>query len=137
MGSGYDAHLRYYKDDADITGDTFVSESLFQNAVDRYDIEDPRSQEPGHQSAIRDTSLRLKRNLLTDHKTAHVSLDGTAFSLGGGDVRWAAGGTYAYEKRRNTYRYLDIHGNSHDAEDVLGSGGSSASGDRRRKSVFS
>ena len=135
-GIGYDAHLRYYKDDADITGDTFVSESLFQNAVDRYDIEDPRSQEPGHQSAIRDTGLRLKRNLLTDHKTAHASLDGTAFTLGGGDVRWAAGGAYAYEKRRNTYSYLDIHGNSHDAEDVLGSGGSSASGDRRRKSVF-
>ncbi len=32
---GYDARLRYYKDDTDITGDTFVSESLFQKAVDR------------------------------------------------------------------------------------------------------
>ena len=135
-GIGYDAHLRYYQDAADISGDTFVSESLFQTVIDRYNIEDPLSQAPEHLLAIRETSLRLTRNLLTDHKTAHLSFDGTAFALGGGDVRWAAGGAYAYEKRRNAYDYLDVHGNSHDAEDVLGSGGNSASGDRRRKSVF-
>ncbi len=74
--------------------------------------------------------------MLTDHKTARVSFDGTTFALGGGDVRWAAGGAYAYEKRRNVYDYLDINGNSHNAEDVLGSGGNSASDERQRKSVF-
>ena len=135
-GIGYDAHLRYYHHDTDITGDTFVSESLFQEVIDSYNIENPFSQDPEHLSAIRETGLRLTRNLLTDHKTAHVSFDGTAFALGGDDVRWATGGAVAYEKRRNVYDYLDINGNSHNAEDVLGSGGNSASGDRRRKSVF-
>ncbi len=133
---GYDAHLRYYQDDTDVTGDTFVSESLFGTVIDSYNIEDPRSQESGHLSAIRETGLKLKRKLLTEHKTVHVSFDGTAFAMGGGTVRWAAGGAYAHEKRRNVYDYLDINGNSHDAEDVLGSGGNSATGERRRKSAF-
>ena len=135
-GTGYDAHLRYYEDDADTTGRTFVSESLIQGATDRYNIENPFSQDPQHLSAIRETGLRLVRDQSTEHKTARISLDGKAFALGGGDMRWAAGSAYAYEKRRNIYRYLDANGRTYDAQDVLGSAGNSASGDRRRKSVF-
>ena len=33
-GIGYDAHLRYYRHDALEVGDTFVSESAIQTAID-------------------------------------------------------------------------------------------------------
>ena len=50
-------------------------------------------------------------------------------------MRWAVGGEVAYEDRRNVYDYRDIFNGSHEADDVLGSGGTSASGERQRWSV--
>ena len=137
-GIGYDAHLRYYLHDAVESGDTFVSMSAIQRAVEegRYDIENPFSTDPEHLAAIRESGLRLTRDQVTDHKTARASLDGAAFKLGGGDVRWAAGAEVAYEDWRDLYDYRDIDNRSYKAIDVLGSAGNSASGERRRWSAF-
>ncbi len=131
VGIGYDAHFRYYRHDTAEDGGTFVSESAVQRAIDegRYDLK-------GHLGAIRETGLLLDRDRVTDHKAARVSLDGTAFALSGGDVRWAAGTEVAYEDWRNVYDYKDVLGGSHQAGDVLGSGGISAAGKRRRWSGF-
>ena len=137
-GIGYDAHLRYYRHDALEVGDTFVSESAIQTAIDegRYDLENPSSPAPEHLAAIRETGLQLNRDQATDHQTARVSLDGPAFALGGGDVRWVAGAEVAYQDWRDIYDYRDALNRSYDPGDVLGSGGHSASGQRRRWSAF-
>ncbi len=137
-GIGYDAHLRYYRHDAVVDGATFVSESAIQRAIDegRYDLANPLSTASEHLAAIRETGLRLTRDQVTDHKTARASFDGTAFALGGGDARWAAGAEVAYEDWRNVYDYRDIAGRSYEAGDVLGSAGNSAAGERRRWSGF-
>ena len=137
-GISYDVHLRSYLHDAVEAGGTFVSESAIQKAIaeGRYDLRNPLSTDPEHLAAIRETGLLLTRDQVTDHKTARASLDGTAFTLGGGDVRWAAGTEIAYEDRRNVRDYRDVLGVSHDVGDVLGSGGSSFSGQRRRWSGF-
>ena len=137
-GMGYELHARYYRHDADTRGDTFVSESLARKAIQegRYDIENPRSASPTHQSAIAETALTLDREETTDHKTVRIAFDGSAFELAGGPSAWAVGVAYADEKRRNRYAYHDAKGASYEATDVLGSGGDSASRDRQRKSVF-
>ena len=85
-GIGYDAHLRYYLHDAVETGDTFVSASAIQRAVEeeRYDVESPLSMDPTHLAAVRETGLRLTRDQVTDHKTARATFDGAAFEIGGG-----------------------------------------------------
>ena len=137
-GIGYDAHLRYYRHDALEVGDTFVSESAIQTAIDegRYDLENPSSPDPEHLAAIRETGLQLNRDQVTDHQTARVSLDGPAFALDGGDVRWVAGAEVAYQDWRDIYDYRDVLNRPYDPGDVLGSSGHSASGQRRRWSAF-
>ncbi|MYC27713.1 MAG: TonB-dependent receptor [Nitrospira sp. SB0662_bin_26] len=137
-GINYNTYVRYYRHDTLTIGDTFVSETLAQQAIEegRYDIENPFSTNPVHLAAIRDTGLRLTRDQVTDHKTARVSFDGQAFALGGGNVKWAAGAAFAHEERRNVYDYRDVGNRSYQASDVLGSAGNSFSGERQRWSAF-
>ncbi len=137
-GIGYDAHLRYYRHDATEAGDTFVSQSKIQSAIEegRYNLQNPLSRDAAHLAAIRETGLRLTRDQITDHKTARASLDGAAFALGGGDARWAAGAEVAHEDWQDVYDYRDVVNASYEASDVLGSAGNSASGQRRRWSAF-
>ena len=134
----YDGHLRYYRHDAVVDGDTFVSENLVRQAIDegRYDLENPLSQVPQHRMAVHDASLELTRDVVTDHKAARIALDGTAFSLGDGDIKWLAGAEVTYEDWRNVNDYRDVRNQSHETDDVLGSGGGSVSGERRRRSTF-
>ena len=137
-GINYNTYVRYYRHDVVEIGDTFVSETLAQQAIEegRYDIENPFSMNPTHLAAIRDTGLRLTRDQVTDHKTARIVFDGPAFALGGRDVKWAAGAAFAHEERRNVYNYRDVENRSYQASDVLGSSGNSFSGERRRWSAF-
>ena len=135
-GIGYDAHLRYYRHDAVVDGNTFVSESAIQGAIEdgRYDLVDPLA--PGNLAAIRETGLRLTRDRVADHKTARASLDGPLFALGGGEARWAAGAEFAAEDWRDVHAYRDPSGRSYEAGDVLGAGGIFAEGERQRWSGF-
>ena len=134
----YNTYIRYYRHDAVEIGDTFVSETLAQQAIEggSYDIQNPFSSNPTHLAAIRDTGLRLTRDQVTDHKTARIVFDGPAFALDGGDVKWAAGAVFAHEERKNVYNYRDVENRSYEASDVLGSSGNSFSGDRQRWSAF-
>ena len=137
-GIGYDMHLRYFRHDTVVDGDTFVSDSVIERAIDEgdYDLENPLSTAPEHLAAIRRTGLRLTRERVTDHKTIRASLDGKMFALGGGAARWAAGAEVASEDWRDVHDYRDVSGGSHEASDVLGSGGILAAGERRRWSGF-
>ena len=102
----------------------------------RYDIENPFSTDPDHLAAVRETSLQLKHNQVTEHRTTRVSFNGAAFPLSGDHVLWAAGTEVVSEDWRDVRRYRDIHDRSYDPIDVLGSGGTSTSGERRRWSTF-
>ena len=134
----YNTYVRYYRHDAVEIGDTFVSETLAQQAIEegRYDIKNPFSTNPAHLAAIHDTGLRLTRDQVTDHKTARVSFDGSAFALDGGNAKWAVGAAFAQEERRDVYDYRDVGNRSYEASDVLGSAGNSFSGERQRWSAF-
>ena len=133
---GYDAHLRYYRYDSVVDGNTFVSGSAIQRVIDegRYDLLNPLS--PANRDAIRETALRLTRDRVTDHRTVRASLDGPMFPLAGGEARWAAGAEFATEDWRDVHAYRDRSGHSYDAMDVLGSGGVQASAERQRWSGF-
>ncbi len=135
---GYNTYIRYYRHDVVVIGDTFVSATLAQQAIEegRYDIENPFSSNSVHLAAIRDTGLRLTRDQVTDHKTARIVFDGPAFALDGGDVMWAVGAAFAREEKTDVYDYRDVENRSYEASDVLGSSGNSFSGERQRWSGF-
>ena len=131
--TGYDAYVQIRRYDADVDGGTFVRESAIQEEIraGRYNLENPFSTDTAHLEAIRKSGLRLDRNVAHTEKVAGVSLDGRALALPGGDVRWAVGTEFASEEARDRYDYRDVHNRSYKADDVLGSGGSEYSGDRR------
>ena len=135
---GYDAYLRYYHHGAVESGETFVSESAIQRTIDagRYDLTNPLSTATEHLSAIRETGLRLTREQATTYKTAGAAFDGTLFALGGGDMRWVAGAEIADEDWQDLYDFRDIDNRLYEADDVLGSAGNSAAGERSMRSVF-
>ena len=136
--TGYDAHLRIRRYDADIDGATYVSRSAARREIlaGRYDIENPLSTDPDHLAAVRETGLRLTEDVVSSLKTARASLDGTAFALPGGDARWAVGTEVGSLSARDIYDYRDVHNRTYDALDVLGSSGNSYSGERESWSVF-
>ena len=135
---GYDAHARYYRHEARETGDTFVSESLARAAIENgdYDIVDPLAETERHRAAIRDTGLRLTHDTGTEYATAGAALEGAAFEIPGGAIRWIAGVEAAQEDWRDVYDYRDAGNIAHAPADVLGSAGNSVSGERRRLSVL-
>ena len=137
-GTGYDAHLQYYRSDSASAGGGFVSRSAIVGAIEdgRYDLANPLSQDPAHLAAIRDSTVRLDRELVGTHRTARASFDGAGFTLGGGNLRWTAGAEIDYEEGWSSQEYLDAAGGSHPPADVIGLGGNTFRGERRRFSAF-
>ena len=141
-GVGHDARLRLYRYDALENGGTFVSQRLIENAVEegRYDVENPLdpnlSEYPNHWDAVRETSVRLSQDRVIEHETARVAFDGPAFAARGGEARWTAGAELAWEDYRHVREHRDPNGNFVPTSDALGSGGTSAAGERRRWSGF-
>ncbi|MDE0332042.1 MAG: TonB-dependent receptor [Nitrospinae bacterium] len=135
---GYDAHFRYYFYDANVDGNTFVSNTVISRAVadGRYDIENPFSTDPAHLAAIRESSLRLSRERVVEYSAARASFNGQAIALPGGSALWAAGAEIASLDSKSIYDHRDESGNSYPVTDVLGSGGSSWDAERRTVSAF-
>ena len=107
-GLGYDLSLRSYRWARDERGSTFVSENRIQEAVEngRYDLENPLSPMQDHREAVRETSLRSLHNGLYRRSAARAALDGTAFALPGGPVRWTVGAELGWleESSRTVFR---------------------------------
>ncbi len=135
---GYDMHVEYYRHKAVETGINLVSESLARAAVEsgNYDIANPLSpKDPArHRQAIRDTALQLTHDTENELLRARAALQGTAFTLSGGEARWTVGIEAEDWEWRNIYDYRDSRNRFHEVADVLGSGGASIAGDRRRVS---
>ena len=65
-----------------------------------------------------------------------TALEGAAFTMPGGEVRWTVGIEAEDREWRNVYDYRDSRNRFHEVADVLGSGGASITGDRRRVSAL-
>ena len=140
-GVGYDMHLRNNRVAALERAGKFVSESLIQAAIadNSYYLEDPlnppESRAAAHRQAIRDTTVRLKRDTVSQRRTARFALNGPGRALPGGPLRWAAGMEVDHREERSIRTYRSGSG-THDVSDVLGSGGTSYTGERLRWSAF-
>ena len=134
-------HMRSHRTTAVERAGKFVSESLIQAAIadNSYYLEDPlnppESRAAAHRQAIRDTTVRLKRDTVSQRRTARLALNGPGRALPGGPLRWAAGMEVDHREERSIRTYRSGSG-SHDVSDVLGSGGTSYSGERLRFSGF-
>ena len=141
-GIGHDVRLRTYRYDSVQKGGSFVGESLIGQAVaaGHYDVADPTDPDlgayPEHWDAVRNTTVRLRRDYVSDHRTARVAFNGETFSAPGGAVRWTAGTALAHEDYRRVYDHRTLGGDPVPTLDVLGSSGSSAAGERTRWSSF-
>ena len=139
-GLGYDTHVEYYRHKTVEEGVNLVSERLARTAIEGgdYDIANPLSPSDAarHRQAIRDMALRLTHDTLNEHMRAGAALEGTAFTMPGGAVRWTAGIEVEDREWRDIYDYRDSRNRFHEVADVLGSGGESVAGERRRWSAL-
>ncbi len=139
-GLGYDMHVEHYHHKTVETGINLVSESLARAEIEsgNYDIANPLSpDDPArHRQAIRDIALRLTHDTETEFMRASATLEDTAFTISGGEVRWTVGIEAEDREWRNIYDYRDSRNRFHEVADVLGSGGVSIAGDRRRVSAL-
>ncbi|MDP5213709.1 TonB-dependent receptor [Pseudoalteromonas tunicata] len=131
----YDLSFRKYKYDANSRGENYVLKSNIEALVKSgaYNYIDPLSQEPGHLAAIAQSNATVSRDLANDTSSFLFALNGgTGIELGFGaaDILWSAGIEYSEEE------YQDIYDAFREAQNVLGSAGNSASGDRKRKALF-
>lgn len=140
-GIGYDMQARSHRTTTVERGGNFVSERLIQAAIadNSYYIEDPLNppadRAEAHRQAIRNTTVRLKRSAATTRRTARLALNGSGRALPGGPLRWAAGLEVDHREERSIRTYRSSSG-SHDVSDLLGTGGTSYSGERLRWSAF-
>ena len=131
-GLGYDAHIRHYRARGVEQGDTFVSEELATAEIlsGEYDIVNPLSMEPAHLAAIHRTSLHSRQNHDQEITVLHAALDGTAWALPGGPVRWTTAFEYEDYAFRDVVHHRDFENRVFDVTQVLGSGGAIVRADR-------
>ena len=131
---GYDVEISAYELDGSLTGNTFVHADKIRGAIldGDYDLEDPFSTEEAHLQAIRDTSLQEENDFGSDYLGARLALEGTGFSFGDRKAAWTAGLEFGSTNAHDTTVYRDNTGETYPVSEVLGSGGSSFTGKRRK-----
>ncbi|MYK06583.1 MAG: TonB-dependent receptor [Synechococcus sp. SB0670_bin_20] len=134
----WDLSVNRYRHEEQETGNTFVSEDLAIEAIKKreYDLMNPRSTDPDHQAAIRRMALSMDRDEVVDITTVKAALQGTGFSLPGGNLQWTFGFEVENREEKDIMKHKDSDGKIYPLEDVLGSGGISYEGRRSRKSGF-
>ena len=138
-GTGYDSHLRYYREEIEVNTDGYVHKSGIEQAVENgdYDLLNPLSRDSAHLAAIRSTELRQRRDGGTETKTVRASLDGTALALPGGPLRWAVGAEVEDEQVWRRIAIRDHTGRSYTDTDALGvSAATDYDVERRRRATF-
>lgn len=135
---GFDARIEAYRLDGVEKGNTFVHAERAKEVIGdgRYDLEDPLSTDPVHLQAIDYTSLRLERDLGADSLGARLALEGSGFAIGGRDAAWTAGVELGRTKAHDIRKYRSSDGMTHEVHQVLGSGGTSYSGERKAAGAF-
>ena len=132
MGGGidYDLFLRYNRYKADYTGENYILADAAIAAIESgsYDPADPLATPPPVLEGMR---TRIGRDMHTNYLDAGINLSGQAsVELAGGNVSWAAGLEYRDED------FADIYDENSQAENVIGTAGSSAEGSRRQWALY-
>ena len=137
-GLGYDAHISGYRFDGAVRGDTFVDAEIIRQeiAAGRYDLADPRSMEPDHQTAIKRSSLREEEDLGSSYLGARFALEGAGPGIGERDSAWTAGVELADVEAHRQLEFRADDGQTRGVDGVLGSGGTSYEGERNAVGAF-
>ena len=135
---GYDARIEAYRLDGFTDGDTFVHADRIKEEIreGRYDLANPFSTADAHKEAIEKTSLRLEHDIGSDYLGTRLALEGSGFPVGGRDAAWTAGVELGRVKAHSIRKYRSNDGMAHEVHQVLGSGGTSYSGERKAAAAF-
>ncbi len=137
-GLGYDSRISAYRLDGSVSGDTFVDAETIRDEIKagRYNVADPLSVEPDHLRAIERSSLREEVDFGTRYLDARFSLEGTGPGIGGRKTAWTAGVEFADVEHYSLLAFRANDGRSRNVDGVLGSGGTSYSGERDAAGAF-
>ena len=126
----YDAYGRYFISESDAIARNYVFQSIIEDLVasGEYDFNNPTN--PDNAAAVLESKATLSRNLTNKTWQTGITFSGDAFEMPAGMIGWAAGLEY------EDVRYTDIYDAGREANNVLGSAGNSASGDRDRWAAF-
>lgn len=126
----YDVYGRYFISESDAIGRNYVVQSIIDELIADgvYDFNNPTN--PSNAGAVTASQATLSRKLSNKTWQTGATFSGDAFDLPAGVVGWAAGAEF------EDVRYTDIYDAGREAENVLGSEGSSVQGDRYRWAVF-
>ena len=102
----------------------------------RYDLTDPLSEDPDHQTAIEKSSLTEEKDFGRRYLEARLALEGAGSGIGGCDAAWTAGVEFATMEAHRRLAFLDSGGEDHTVDEVLGSGGTSYEGERDAAGIF-
>ena len=135
---GYDARVSAYRLDGFVDGRTFVHAKRAREVIadGRYDLVNPFSDAEAHEEAIEYTRLRLEHDIGSESLGTRLALEGSGFAIGGRDAAWTAGVELGRVKAHNIRKYRSRDGMTHDVHRVLGSGGTSYSGERETAAAF-
>ena len=141
-GFQYDVSLFASSYDYGEIGNTFVSQSEIERIITSppdgadYAFYNPLSTEVVNLAAIKLSSLTSFRDIKTSTTGARAIFSGLDDAIGNNAFRWKFGTDYTRTKRTDNLDHRDVENKSYALEDVLGSGGSSASGKRDTWAVF-
>ncbi|GGY33448.1 TonB-dependent receptor [Bacterioplanes sanyensis] len=129
-GINYSVAAQQYNYDANEEGRTYIIKSEIERLVadGEYDFLNPSSED--NRDAVNKSAATLSRDLATDYYAFMVNFDGELdFGLSS-NVGWAVG----IETAREEYR--DLYDTQREAQNIIGSAGNSASGDRDRWAAY-
>ena len=135
---GYDARIEAHRLDGFTDGDTFVHADRIKEEIreGRYDLANPFSTADAHTEAVEKTGLRLEHDIGSDYLGTRLALEGSGFPVGGRDAAWTAGVELGRVKAHSIRKYRSNDGMTHEVHQVLGSGGTSYSGERKAAAAF-
>ncbi len=137
-GLGYDARVSAWRFDGSVSGDTFVDAETIRHEIEagRYNLADPLSVEPDHLRAIERSSLREEEDIGARYLGARFALEGAGPSIGGRGAAWTAGVELEDAESHRLLEFRAGDGRTRDVDGVLGSGGTSYSGERDAAGAF-
>ena len=135
---GYDVRFNAFEYDRSLVGNTFVDAKIIgeEIAEGRYDLSNPLSTEPDHLEAIAKSSLTELENTSSKYMEMRLAFDGIGPSVNERNMTWTAGIELTDVKASRVLEFRDRDGGTRDVNGVLGSGGTSYSGERDTMGAF-
>ena len=135
---GYDAEISAWRLDGLVEGDTFVDAEIIREEIraGRYDLANPLSKATRHLRAIQRSSLREENDFGGKYLRARFALEGAGPGLGGRNSAWTAGVELVDVEAHRLLSFRANDGRTRDVDGVLGSGGTSYSGERDAAGAF-